>query len=262
MESVHSHRLTYRVSLLILKLFNKTTAMSASNYSPRPLSIKAWAEEDRPREKLLLKGQRSLSDAELLAILLGSGSTHETAVDLAKRILQSLDNDLHELGKQSMAALQQFRGIGEAKAVSVIAAMELGRRRQLSPIRHRVQIRSSLDAYRVLAAQLSDLPHEEFWILCLNRANRVLQREQISTGGVASTVVDAKVVFRRALEQRASSLILIHNHPSGNLYPSQADIDLTQKLRAAGQQIDIPIMDHLIIAEGGYYSFADEGELI
>lgn len=235
--------------------------MPAPNYPLRPLSIKAWAEEDRPREKLLLKGRQSLSDAELLAILLGSGSTQETAVDLAKRILQSLDNDLHELGKQSIADLQQFRGIGEAKAISMIAAMELGRRRQLSPIRKRVQIRTSRDAYRVLAAQLVDLPHEEFWMLCLNRANRVLQREQISTGGVAGTVVDAKVVFRRALEQRASSLILIHNHPSGNLYPSQADIDLTKKLRAAGQQIDIPIMDHLIIAEGGYYSFADEGKL-
>ncbi len=224
-------------------------------------SIKTWAEEDRPREKLLLKGRQALSDAELLAILLGSGSREESAVGLARRILQAVELDLNELGKQSIVDLQQFRGIGEAKAITVLAALELGRRRQLSPLRERPQIRSSKDAYVAIAGTLMDLPHEEFWILCLNRANRVLQREQISTGGTAGTVVDAKVVFRKALEARASSIILSHNHPSGNLHPSQADLELTRKLVAAGKQLDLPVLDHLIVAEGGYYSFADEGAL-
>ena len=180
---------------------------------------------------------------------------------LARRILQAVANDLNELGKQSIADLLQFRGIGEAKAVSIQAALELGRRRQMAPLRDRPQIRNSRDAYLAIAGSLADLPHEEFWILCLNRANRVLQREQISTGGTAGTVVDAKVIFRRALHQRASSIILAHNHPSGNLHPSQADLDLSHKLVAAGKHLDIPVLDHLIIAEGGYYSFADEGKM-
>ena len=205
-------------------------------------NLKSWAEEDRPREKLLLKGRQALSDAELLAILLGSGSREETAVGLARRILQAVTNDLNELGKQSINDLMQFRGVGEAKAITIQAALELGRRRQLAPLRERPQIRNSRDAYLTIAATLADLPHEEFWILCLNRANRVLQREQISTGGTAGTVVDAKVVFRRALHQRASSIILAHNHPSGNLHPSQADLDLTRKLVAAGKHLDIPVL--------------------
>ncbi|MDX1942876.1 MAG: DNA repair protein RadC [Saprospiraceae bacterium] len=227
-------------------------------YSKNNLSIKAWAEEDRPREKLLAKGKQSLSDAELLAILLGSGSRDETAVALAQRILKSVENDLNELGRRSIAELTKFKGMGEAKSIAIVAAMELGRRRQLTDIRERPQIRSSRDAYDVIAPILMDLPHEEFWILLLNRANKVMSREQISLGGVAGTVVDAKIIFRKAIEGMASSIILVHNHPSGNLQPSQQDIDLTKKLRKAGETLDISVLDHLIIAESSYFSFADE----
>ncbi len=228
------------------------------NYSNQNLTIKAWAEEDRPREKLLTRGKQSLSDAELLAILLGSGSRDETAVGLAQRILKSVDNDLNDLGKRSISELMKFKGMGEAKSISVVAAMELGRRRQLTDIRERPQIRSSRDAYQAIAAQLMDLPHEEFWILLLNRANKIMGREQISLGGVAGTVVDAKIVFRKAIEGMASSIILVHNHPSGNLQPSQQDIDLTKKLKKAGETLDITVFDHLIITDSSYFSFADE----
>lgn len=225
------------------------------------LSIKAWAEEDRPREKLRSKGKQSLSDAELLAILLGSGSRSESAVGLAKRILSGVDNSLNDLGKCSLAELMKYKGIGEAKAITIAAALELGRRRQLSQVRDRPQIRSSRDAFRAIAPLLVDLPHEEFWILLLNRANRVIGRDQISLGGVTGTVVDAKVLFRKAIDGLACSIILCHNHPSGNLQPSQADIDLTKKLTQAGATLDILVLDHLIITEKGYYSFADEGHL-
>jgi len=189
-----------------------------SNYTTTPLSIKAWAEEDRPREKLLLKGKQNLSDAELLAILLGSGSKSESAVSLAQRILQSADNSLHELGKRPIPTLiKDFKGVGEAKAITIAAAMELGRRRQLTAIKEKPKIVSSKDAYNVIAPILMDLPHEEFWILLLNRANRVLSREQISSGGTTGTVVDVKILFKKVLRQESiTSIILSHNHPSGN----------------------------------------------
>ncbi len=231
------------------------------SYQKLNTGIKFWAEEDRPREKLLLKGKLSLSDAELLAILIGSGSREETAVSLSQKILQSQENSLHQLGKSSVSDLQQFKGIGEAKAISIVAAMELGRRRQLSPIKDKPQIRSSKDAYQVLAPIISDLPHEEFWILLLNRANKVIGRERVSIGGVAGTVVDAKIIFRKALSSLACGIILCHNHPSGSLHPSQADLDITQKLKKAGQNLEINVLDHLIISEMGYFSFADEGKL-
>jgi len=223
------------------------------------LSIKAWAEADRPREKMQLKGRSSMSDAELLAILLRSGSPEETAVDLARRILSSVNQDLNALGKCSLPELTRFKGMGMAKAVTIAAALELGRRRQLSPAASPPQIRSSRDAYQALAPLLMDLPHEEFWILLLNRANRIIGKERISTGGVSGTVVDAKLVFRKALENLACSVILSHNHPSGNLTASQADLDLTKKLGKAGKNLDIDVLDHLIIADSGYLSFADEG---
>ncbi len=230
------------------------------NYTPSALGIKSWAEEDRPREKLLMKGKGSLSDAELLAILLGSGSREASAVGLAQKILRSVNNNLNELGKCSVAELRKFKGVGEAKAITIVAAMEVGRRRQLSRIREKPQVACSRDAFNAIAPLLMDLPHEEFWILLLNRANRVLGREQVSQGGVAGTVVDAKIVFRTAIEGRGTtSIILCHNHPSGNLNPSQADIDLTRKLKKAGEVVDVLVVDHLIIGEGGYYSFADEG---
>lgn len=230
------------------------------NYTPN-LGIKTWAEEDRPREKLQNKGATYLTDAELLAILLGSGSREESAVGLARRILRAVDNDLQELGKKTIADLCQFKGIGLAKAITIIAAMELSRRRQLSDIKTKTQVKSSQEVFQLLAPIMMDLHHEEFWIVMLNRANRVLGKVQISSGGVSGTVVDAKIVFRKALEERATSIILTHNHPSGNLKPSQADIDLTQKLKKAGQNIDIQVLDHIIISAKGYFSFADEGLL-
>ena len=229
------------------------------NYAKNNFSIKSWAEEDRPREKMQLKGKHSLSDAELLAILMGSGNREESAVELGKKILHSVDGDLNQLGKKSIKELMVFKGVGEAKAISIIAALELGRRRQLTDIKTRPQIKSSRTAYDLLAPLLVDLPHEEFWILLLNRGNKVLAREQVSIGGVTGTVVDAKIIFKKALEGNATSLILCHNHPSGTLRPSQADIDITKKLKSAGETLEIKVLDHLIISELGYYSFADEG---
>jgi len=229
-------------------------------YKRENLAITSWAEEDRPREKLLNKGKHALSNAELIAILLGSGSREETAVGLAQKILKYADNNLNELGKCSLAEFQKFKGIGEAKAITIAAAMELGRRRQLSAIKDRPQIKSSSDAFSAIAPILIDLPHEEFWILLLNRSNYVVGREQISVGGVTGTVVDAKMVFRKALEKPGiTSIILCHNHPSGNLQPSNQDIVLTKKLKQAGTVLDLTIFDHLIVSERGYYSFADEG---
>lgn len=224
-------------------------------------AITAWAEEDRPREKMLLKGRQALSDAELLAILIGSGSKGESAVTLAQRILASVENNLHELGKRSVKDLQRFKGIGEAKAISIAAALELGRRRQLSDLRERPRISGSRDAFQVIAPLLTDLHHEEFWLLLLNKANEVFARERLSTGGMSGTVVDVKLAYKTALDARAAGLIAIHNHPSGSLQPSQADVELTRKLRQAGTVLDMPLLDHLIVSERGYYSFADEGTL-
>ena len=223
-------------------------------------SIKDWSDDDRPREKLMLKGKQALSNAELLAILLGSGSRSQSAVDLAKDILRSVDDNLNELGKVSIEELiNKFRGVGEAKAITIVAAMELGRRRALTEIKNRPEIRGSLDAYNVIAPMLADLHHEEFWILMLNRGNQVLKRVQVSLGGVSGTVVDAKIIFKKALAIPASAIILCHNHPSGNLRPSMPDIEITKKIKAGAELIDIKVLDHLIISERGYFSFADEG---
>ncbi|KAA3630916.1 MAG: DNA repair protein RadC [Bacteroidetes bacterium] len=229
------------------------------NYQSPGMGIKSWAEEDRPREKLLLKGKQNLTDAELLAIILGSGSREETAVGLAKRLLKVAENSLEKLSRLTLKELMSFRGIGEAKAINIMAVMELGRRRQLTDVKARPQLRSSQDAFDVIGPVIADLDHEEFWILLLNRANRIISREQISKGGTSGTVVDAKILFRIALEKQASSIILCHNHPSGNLRASQADLSLTKKLVEAGHHLDIMVLDHLIIARSGYLSFADEG---
>lgn len=223
------------------------------------ITIKSWAEEDRPREKLLNAGRRALSDAELVAILIGSGSRQETAVELSKRILHSLDNDLDKLGKLSVTELSKFRGIGEAKAISIIAALELGRRRKDTETREIVKISCSRDIFELMQRHFSDLNHEEFRILLLNRANKVLSTHLISKGGQAGTVADPKIIFQIALEHHAASVILTHNHPSGNLKPSQADISLTQKLCSAGTMLDISVLDHLIFTDSGYFSMADEG---
>ncbi len=225
------------------------------------LNIKAWAEEDRPREKLSNQGRRSLSDTELIAILIGSGSRNESAVELSKRILYSCQNDLNQLARFSVSDLSRFKGIGEAKAISIIAAFELGRRRKETISPDRVQVSTSIDVYESILFRFKDLNHEEFWIIVLNRANKITSTHLVSKGGQAGTIADPKIIFNIALENHAASLILAHNHPSGNLKPSQADIELTQKLRSAGKLLDIPVLDHLIISDQGFLSFADEGIL-
>jgi len=223
------------------------------------LTIKAWAEDDRPREKLLLKGKRVLSDAELLAILIGSGSRNETAVELCKRILQIANNNLNELAKLSVTDLMKFKGIGEAKAITIVSALELGSRRESTEVLQLNKITCSKDTYLLLKSELAALPYEEFWVLYLNRANKVIEKFALSRGGVSGTVADGKIIFKRALENLSSSIILAHNHPSGQLKPSQEDIKLTKKIKEAGMLLDISVLDHVIISESGYYSFADEG---
>ena len=226
-----------------------------------PLKIKSWSPEDRPREKLLTKGTPVLSDAELVAILLGTGTSTISAVELAKRVLQTVDNNLHELGRLSVKDLMKVKGIGEAKAISIIAALELGRRRRDTEAEEKPRVSGSRDCFNILKAHMQDLQHEEFWILLLNRANRVIKKHQISQGGVAGTVADPKIIFKSAISELASGIILAHNHPSGNLTASQADIDLTKKIREAGKLLEIQVLDHLIVAGQKYFSFADEGML-
>lgn len=227
----------------------------------QPLGIKSWAEEDRPREKLVNKGRQVLTEAELIAILIGSGSRNETAVELSKRILGSVTNNLNELGKLSVKELMKFKGIGEAKAISIIAALELGRRRKETETIKREKITTSKDIFEIMKPSMMDLPHEEFWLLMLNRSNLLVKKELISRGGVAGTVVDAKIIFKTAIEHYASSIVICHNHPSGNLKPSEQDIKITKKIKEAGQLMEIPLLDHLIIVENGFYSFTDEGIL-
>lgn len=227
----------------------------------RHLTIKAWAEDDRPREKLVSKGRQALSDAELLAILLGSGNKHETAVQLAQRILNSHQNSINHLAKLQLNDLKKFKGVGEAKAVTIAAALEIGRRRTDGDFEEKTKITSSKHAYDVLKSKLCDLPHEEFWILFLNRSNSVVKTECISKGGVSGTVVDVRLILKPAVECLASGIILAHNHPSGNLKPSQEDIILTKKVKEASKLLDILIQDHIIIGDQNYYSFADEGIL-
>lgn len=225
------------------------------------LNIKSWAAEDRPREKLVLKGKAALSDAELIAILLGTGTSKLSAVDLAKNILQVVNNDLNELARLSVKDLMKVKGIGEAKAITIISALELGRRRKDFHAEERPKIGSSADAFEILKADLLDIPHEAFWVLLLNRANRVIKKHQISQGGVAGTVADPKIIFKVAVEELACGIILAHNHPSGNLTASQADIDLTKKLKESGKLLDIQVLDHIIFAGKKYFSFSDEGLL-
>lgn len=222
-------------------------------------SIKNWAEEDRPREKLLLKGKDSLSDAELLAIIIGSGNKSMSAVALSQYILAECNNDLNLLGNKSVACLTDFSGIGEAKAISIIAALELGRRRQYLPAKTVTQIRNSNDAFVVMQAILSELSHEEFWIITLNNNNRILNKTQLSSGGINSTIVDQRLVFHHAIRDKATSIILVHNHPSGNKMPSEKDIELTRTIRLGGNLLDISLLDHIIVAGNDYYSFKDNG---
>lgn len=225
------------------------------------LSIKHWSDDDKPREKLVQKGKSVLSDAELIAILIGSGSRSESAVKLSKRILASVDNNLNELGKLSIKQLMQFKGIGEAKAVTIAAALEVGRRRREEGVSKITKINSSSDAFELLRPIIGELQHEEFWILYLNNANKVLSSSQLSKGGLTGTLVDVRIVMKEALELGAVALILAHNHPSGTLRPSKADKEVTGKLQTASQALDIKVLDHLILTYRDYYSFADEGIL-
>ncbi len=223
------------------------------------LTIKSWAEEDRPREKLLLKGKHVLSDAELLAILISSGNAEETAVELSKRILSKAEYNLNELSKMGVKELTNFKGIGEAKAISIVAALELGRRRKETSVTKRDRIATSKDAVEIFQPLLGDHTHEEFWILFLNRANLVIGKQQVSSGGMSGTVVDPKIIFKAALDNKASSIVLCHNHPSGNNQPSEADARLTKNIIAAGKVLEISVLDHIIVTQNNYYSFADEG---
>lgn len=228
---------------------------------PKSFSIKNWKEDDRPREKLITKGKNALSDAELIAILIGSGSRDESAVHLAKRILTFTNNNLNQLGKLSVNDLVQFKGIGEAKAVTIITALELGRRRRLEEALELPIIQSSKAVFNIMQPILGELNHEEFWVLYLNNSNKVIYKNCLSTGGITGTLVDVRLLFKKALEVSAVAIILCHNHPSGKLKPSKADIDLTHKIKEAGKSLDIKVLDHLIITEKAYFSFAD-GDLL
>ena len=225
-------------------------------------SIREWALDDRPREKMMKNGAESLSNAELLAILLGSGTTKESAVDLAKRILVAADNNLNELGKFSIETMcSQFHGIGPVKAVTIAAALEIGKRRRTSEVVKRVQIRNSRDIYELFHSKMADLDHEECWVLLMNNQHRIIDTVRISHGGVSETTVDPKIVLKHALGKLASSVVLCHNHPSGNPYPSSCDDKITQKLKLACQNLDMQLTDHLVFSESSYYSYADEGKL-
>jgi len=223
------------------------------------ISIKNWAEEDRPREKLIEKGKNNLSNAELIAILIGSGNKKESAVDLSKAILDSVQNNLIELARLSINDLGKFNGIGSAKALNIIAALELGNRRRGEKVLQKFKISSSNDAFELGQSLMSDAIYEEFWIFLLNRANRLMKKINISEGGISGTVADPKKIFKMAIENQCSSIIMCHNHPSGNTRPSEADIRLTRKMKEAGNLLDVAVLDHIIIGHEAYFSFADEG---
>ncbi|WP_397362029.1 DNA repair protein RadC [Olleya sp. R77988] len=228
---------------------------------PSSFSIKNWSQDDQPREKLLYKGKSALSDAELVAILIGSGNREESAVALCKRILASVDNNLTDLGKLSIKQLTEFKGIGEAKAISIIAALELGRRRRGEEALEKKKIASSKSVFELMQPIIGELPHEEFWIIYLNNSNKVIHKNLLSKGGITGTLVDTRLVLKTALEVGAVGLILAHNHPSGTLKPSQADKEVTSKLKIAAQSLDIKVLDHLIVTEQSYFSFADQSLL-
>lgn len=227
----------------------------------KKLSIKSWAIDDRPREKLLHHGKTIVTNAELIAILIGSGNRTESAVELSKRILSSVNNNLNDLAKLSIQELMRFKGIGEAKAISIITALELGKRRHFEEGKDVFKIKSSNDVFNLMQSIVGDLPHEEFWVVYLNNSNTVLDKYQISKGGLVSALVDIRLIYKKALELAAVGIILIHNHPSGKLSPSTSDIQLTEKIKKAGVALDIKVLDHLIITEKDYFSFADEGML-
>jgi DNA repair protein RadC len=225
------------------------------------ITIKNWAVDDRPREKLLNKGIESLSDAELIAILIGSGNKEMSAVELSKSILNSVNNNLNELGKLTVTDLIKFKGIGEAKAISIVAAAELGKRRKISNVIERKQITNSANVFEIFGPLLGDLLHEEFWLIMLNRADKLIKKKRISIGGIAGTVADIKIILKEALLHSSSAIIVCHNHPSGNIKPSKKDEEITQEIKNACNLLDIHMLDHIIVSDSNYYSFADEGKL-
>ena len=230
-------------------------------YTDQHITIRDWAEDDRPREKFMLKGRHSLSDAELLAILIGSGNKNDSALDLAKKILGSNKNNLLELSKTGISDLQKIKGIGTARAIVILAALELGRRRETADVIVRQKITTSKQAYEIFRSVIGSRPYEEFWIILLNKANHMIRQSSISEGGISGTVVDPKKIFKIALDYRASSIIMGHNHPSGEIKPSDADDRITKKIRDAGLLLDIAVLDHLILGEDQFYSYADAGTL-
>ncbi len=223
--------------------------------------IKSWAEDDRPREKLILKGKTALSDAELLAIIIGSGTRNKSAVELSKEILSSFGNNLSEFSRVQISDLLKFNGIGEAKAINIIAALELGRRRQGSETPSKLKVVGAAMVYQHLKPFLGDLNHEEFYLIMLNHANEIIHTKQVSKGGMSSTIADGKIIFNMALTFQASSIIISHNHPSGNLNPSSQDLQLTKSLHEFGKYIDLPLLDHIIFTDNGYFSFAEQSLL-
>ena len=225
------------------------------------LTIRQLAEEDRPREKMMTKGSEALSDAELIAILIGSGNADESAVTLSQRMLASCSGDLNSLGKWGLENFCTFKGMGPAKSLTVMAALELGRRRKLQERKERTRITSSVDIYELFHPLMADLPTEEFWVLLLNRSNRVIDKVRISSGGIDQTPADLRTILREALLARATQMVLIHNHPSGNIQPSQEDKRITERIKGAGRLMNISVIDHVIVTDGAYYSFNDEGIL-
>ena len=225
------------------------------------LTITQLSVDDRPREKMMMHGARALSNAELLAILIGSGTVEETAIELSQRVLNDVGNSLNYLGKYDLKQLMAYKGIGEAKAITIMAAMELGRRRREEDPAERPTLGTSRDTYDYMAPRLADLPHEEFWVILLNRAGRVIDAVMVSKGGTASTAVDIKIIMRAAIQNLASAIILCHNHPSGSSSPSREDAMLTRRIAEAAQLMDLRVLDHIIVADNRYYSFADEGDL-
>ncbi len=225
------------------------------------MSIKFLAEDDRPREKFLLKGKNSLSDAELLAIIMGSGNREDSAVELGRKILSSVGNNWHNLSLLKIPDLMKFKGVGEAKAISIATALEIGRRRASQEVPEKIQIKSSKDSYKIFMPLLSDLQTEEFWVLFLNQNNKVIGKTKLSSGGIDSSLVDIRILFKAALENFATGIIIAHNHPSGDLKPSEADLKTTKSISEAGNLINIKLLDHLIISQDSFFSFADENLL-
>lgn len=223
------------------------------------ITVKDWSEDDQPREKLILKGKSSLSNAELLAILLRTGTASDNVLELSRKVLQMANDNLVELGKLTLNDFIKIKGMGKVKAITLIAALELGRRRRESETLERKSISSSKDIFELMCPKIGDLPHEEFWLITLNRAHKVIQMNRIGSGGISATVADLRIILKYAIEQQASSIVICHNHPSGQLKASKSDIDITQKVKQAGTIMDIELIDHVIICDSDYYSFAEHG---